>query len=181
MFEQVLKLKLISREKMKKTVLILSLFLTFCMFFVNSVYSAPPEKTGILNVKINGVQYTADLFTEVNPYAYEVTAGNKNYEIRLSWMYISSPADIFTGTTDLNAANSNIKVQYIDFLSSVNFWTHGGKLIVTGNTGNKITGEFSFKATGIENNWSNTKKTRGSGSTTECSLSDGTFEIYYNK
>ncbi|MEO8514679.1 MAG: hypothetical protein ABI543_14060 [Ignavibacteria bacterium] len=165
---------------MKKTVLLLSLFLTFCMFSANSVFSSPPEKTGTLNVKINGVQYSADLFTETNPYAYEVTAGNKNYEIRLSWMYVNSPADIFTGSSDLNESNGNIKVKYIDFLSSMNFWTHGGKITVTGNDGNKITGEFSFKAAGTENNWSTSKNTTGSGSTTERQISDGTFEIYYN-
>ena len=165
---------------MKKKVLLLSVFLTFCMFLGNSVFSAPPEKTGTLNVKINGVQYTADLFTELNPYAYEVTAGNKNYEIRLSWMYISSPSDIFTGTTELNESTGNIKVQYIDFLSTVNFWTHGGKITVTGNDGNKITGEFSFKAIGTENRGFSSKKTTGSGSTTERYISDGTFEINYN-
>jgi hypothetical protein len=165
---------------MKKIVLFLSLFLTFCMVLSNTVFSAPPEKTGTLNVKINGVQYSTDLFTEMNPYAYEVTAGNKNYEIRLSWLYVSSPAEIFTGSTELNESSNKIKVRYIDFLSSVNFWTHAGNINVTGNDGNKITGEFSFKATGTESSWSNTKNTRGSGSTTECSISDGTFEIYYN-
>jgi hypothetical protein len=165
---------------MKKTSPFLIFLLFFCIFFGNFAYGAPPEKTGTINFKINGVQYSADLFTELNPYAYEVTAGNKNYEIRLSWMYISSPAEIFTGSSELNGSNTNIKVKYIDFLSSVNFFPHAGKITVNGNDGNKITGEFNFKATGSDNNWSNSKKTRGSGSTTEHSISDGTFEIYYN-
>lgn len=162
---------------MKKTAQFLLLAVTFCTLIITSTYGAPPEKAGSLNVKINGIQYTADLFTEPNPYAYEVTAGNKNYEIRLSWMYVSSPTDIFTGSQELNESNSFIKVRYIDFLSSVNFKTHGGRITITGNDGNKITGEFSFTATGIENVWSSTKNS--SGSATERSISDGTFEIVY--
>lgn len=176
---------IISREnylvgKMKRTFLFLPFFLIFCTFINNPVFSLPPEKTGTLNFKINGVQYTADLFSEINPYAYEVTAGNKNYEIRISWIYISSPAEIFTGNSELNESDTNIKIKFIDFLSSVNYSVHTGKLSVTGNDGGKITGEFNFKASGSEGSSSYSQKTKSSGSTTEHSVTDGTIEIFYN-
>ena len=164
---------------MKKTALFVSIFLIFCTFLGTTVKASPIGKTGTLNVKINGVQYSMDLFIESNPYAYEVTAGNKNFEIRLSWMYISSPKDIFSGTTELSENNATIKVGYIDFTTAMNYYTHGGKLTVTGNDGNRISGEFNFTAIGKENAWTNTKKNNTSGSNAECRISDGTFEIIY--
>ncbi len=165
---------------MKKSAIFLLFAVIFYAFLQNSAFCAPPEKAGTLNVKINGVQYTADLFTEFNPYAFEVTAGNKNYEIRLLWKYVNSPSDIFTGTTELKEGGT-IEVRYIDFLSPLNFLTHGGRLTVTSNDGKRITGEFSFTATGVEGPWSSFYNKSGSGSTSERSLNDGTFEIVYGK
>jgi hypothetical protein len=39
------------------------------------------------------------------------------------WNYISSPADILTGTSELRASGGSIQVRYLDFLSSMNFFT----------------------------------------------------------
>lgn len=164
---------------MKKSAIFLLLAVIFYAFLHNSALSAPPERIGTLNVKINGIQYSADLFTEQNPYAFEVTAGNKNYEIQLLWNYVKSPADILTGTTELKASGGSIEVRYLDFLSSMNFFTHSGLLTVSSNDGKRITGEFSFNATGVEGPWSSLYNKSGSGSNTERSINDGTFEIVY--
>ncbi len=164
---------------MKKTGLFLLIILTICIINANSVYSALPEKAGVFNFKINGVQYSIDLFSEVTPYSYDIFAGNKNFEIRISWMYINTPDNIFTSSSELNESNGNIKVKYIDFLSPLNFWTHAGKIAVTGNDGKKISGEFNFIATGIQNYYSSSKSNNTSGSNTECSVTDGTFEFNY--
>ncbi|HWA06454.1 MAG TPA: hypothetical protein VG961_07890, partial [Ignavibacteria bacterium] len=70
-----------------------------------------PEKAGVLNFKINGIQYSIDLFSEVKPYSYDIFAGNKNFEIRISWQYINSPDYIFTGSSALNESNNTVKVR----------------------------------------------------------------------
>ena len=166
---------------MKKSAIFLLLVVIFYAFLHNSAFSAPPEKTGTLNVKINGIQYSADLFTESNPYAFKVIAGNKNYEIQILWNYLKSPAEILTGTTELRASGGSIEVRYLDFLSSMNFFTHAGRLTVTSNDGRKVMGEFSFTATGVEGPWSSMYNKSGSGSNAERWISDGTFEIVYGR
>lgn len=139
--------------------------------------ASPPEKVGTLTVKINGTQYSADLFSETKPYAYQVSAGNKDYEIQLTWKYISAPGEIKTGTADLSHSGNDINAGYINFRVPYNYVTRSGYIIVRENSGTKVTGEFSFVA--AEKNNSPGGKT--SGSATVQTFSDGTFEINYGK
>jgi len=140
-------------------------------------FSSPPEKVGTLTVKINGTQYSGDLYSELNPYSYRVFAGNKDYEVRLEWKYAASPSDIRVGAVDLSKTGNDMDAGYINFRVSYNFVTRSGYLTVEENDGKRIFGLFSFVAAGT----SNYPGGKTSGSPTVQTLSDGTFEINYGK
>lgn len=159
--------------------------LVFCFFFLlihissNSLTPVSsqafktcslPKEVGTLSVKINQLQFSAKLTAEIKPYSYEVSAGNKDHEIRIEWKYISTPAEIKPGTITLGENYSDIVTEYINFTASVNYVTSYGYLIVRDNDGKKITGEFSFAAA---------EKGFTASSTNEQRLTDGIFEINY--
>lgn len=129
-----------------------------------------PRKAGLMTFKLNGVQYTADLYEEVNPYSYRILCGNKNYELQIEWKYAGSPADIKVNIFDLSERGSDVSVKYINFDEPYNYTTSSGLVIVKNNDGNTVSGVFSFKAN-AENN---------AGSANNMfSFTDGTFEITY--
>lgn len=130
----------------------------------------PPRKAGTLTVKINGSQYTGDLYEEINPYSYLISSGNKNYEIRIEWKYVTSPANIRENIIDLSENNSDVTVQYINFNLPFKYVTNSGVVIIKSNEGKKISGLFSFLAN--EENSSPNKNT-------DQQFTDGTFEINY--
>lgn len=168
---------------MQKKILFLSLLL-FVAFTSNSGSSNQnlsnpkfskesfSKKVGFLTVKINGFDYSAELFSETKPYSYEVTAGNKNYEIKLAWRYISTPGEIKTGSFYLSEGAADVMLGYINFNSYVNYLTRSGYLTVNENDGSRVTGEFGFVASGM-----------GSASkhADEMRFTDGKFEIIYRK
>jgi hypothetical protein len=151
-------------------------FLIFC-FLVSlsgsaSESTAPPNKVGTLTVKINGVQYSGDLFAEINPYSYEVSAGDKNYELKLAWIYISGPSEIKPGMFDVYGSSSVVALRYINFNSFAKFVTKAGFLNVSYNEGGRVYGEFSFVAS---------ESGTASKYAEEKYFTDGTFEIIYGK
>ena len=151
-------------------------FLIFC-FLVSlsgaaSESTAPPNKVGTLSVKINGVQYSGDLFAEKEPYSYVVSAGDKNYEVKLAWNYISGPSEIKTGMIDVYGSSSDVVLRYINFNSFAKFVTKAGFLNVRYNEGGRVYGEFGFVASesGTASKYADEKY-----------FTDGTFEISYGK
>jgi hypothetical protein len=136
--------------------------------------SSPPEKVGTLTVKINGTQYSGDLFSETKPYAYQVSTGNKDYEVRLEWKYVSSPSEIKTGSADLSSG-SDMNAGYINFRVPYNYITRSGYVTVEENDGS----EPGSSALAVEKN--NYPGGKTSGSANVRTFSDGTFEINYGK
>lgn len=132
--------------------------------------SSTPRKAGIMTFKLNGVQYTADLYEEVNPYSYRILCGNKNYELQIEWKYAGSPADIKENIFDLSERGNDVSVKYINFDEPYNFTTSSGLVIVKNNDGTTVSGLFSFKA--------NAENNAGSANNMY-SFTDGTFEITY--
>ncbi|MCI0448567.1 MAG: hypothetical protein L0Y79_02130 [Chlorobi bacterium] len=151
-------------------------FLIFCFLVTLSGaafgITAPPNKVGTLSVKINGVQYTGDLFAELNPYSYEVSAGDKNYEVKLAWNYISGPSEIKTGIFDFYGSSPGVVLRYVNFNSFAKFVTKAGFLNVRYNEGGRVYGEFGFVASesGTASKYADEKY-----------FTDGTFEINYGK
>jgi hypothetical protein len=132
---------------------------------------SPPKKVGTLTAKINGTQHAGDLFEEGAPYSYEVTSGNKNYEIRLEWKYINSASGIKEDIIDLSERNVDLAAEYINFNVPDKYVVSAGNVFVK-NDGKKVSGTFSFTAT-VDG------YSRNSNSTLQ--FSDGTFEINYTK
>lgn len=129
-----------------------------------------PRKAGIMTFKLNGVQFSADLYEEVKPYSYRILCGNKNYELQIEWKRASSLADIKENIFDLSERGCDVSVKYINFDEPFNYTTSSGLVIVKNNNGSTVTGLFSFKA--------NAENKTGSLSNM-FSFTDGTFEITY--
>jgi hypothetical protein len=134
--------------------------------------SMPPRKVGTLTAKINGAQYAGDLFEEGISGHYEVTSGNKNYEIRLQWKYTTTASGIREDNVDLSHRNIDLTAEYINFNVSDKYIVSSGSVIVQ-NDGSKVIGMFSFTAS-VEG------YTRNNSSSAH-QVSDGTFEINYAK
>lgn len=161
-----------------KLLIIIVLFI-FSAFGLNTVLSgshpvsktdSTPRKAGLMTFKLNGEQFSAELYEEVKPYSYRILCGNKNYELQIEWKYTSSPADIREDIFDLTSRESIVSVKYINFNIPFNYITSSGLVVVKSNNGSTVTGVFSFKAFAENNTGS---------SNSMYSFTDGTFEISY--